>query len=85
MGLEDIIKNNHYPIVFIGSGMSKRYIKSFPNWSGLLEEYWNKLGESQNFYSFLRKFDDEFTQKNGIDAPDNKRNFYTNGRLQEIT
>ncbi|WP_063697008.1 SIR2 family protein [Pediococcus inopinatus] len=53
MGLKEIVKNNHYPIIFIGSGMEKRYLQNFPNWNSLLEEYWEQINENQNFYSFL--------------------------------
>ena len=52
--LEDIIKDNSYPIVFIGSGISKRYLKNFPTWEELLKEYWLRIGETGNFYSHLR-------------------------------
>ena len=36
--LQDIIEANSYPIVFIGSGISKRYLLDFPNWPDLLME-----------------------------------------------
>ncbi|RFA37021.1 hypothetical protein CAI16_02805 [Virgibacillus dokdonensis] len=51
--LDQLIKNNEYPIIFIGSGMSKRYLADFPTWEELLQEYWNSIGKSRNFYSFL--------------------------------
>lgn len=54
MGLKEIVQENHYPIVFIGSGIEKRYLKNFPNWNALLKEYWDQINETQNFYSFLR-------------------------------
>lgn len=52
--IKDIISNNRYPIVFIGSGISKRYLKDFPNWEELLAEYWKKIEEKTNFYTFMR-------------------------------
>lgn len=52
--LQDIIDENSYPIVFIGSGMSKRYLQNFPTWEDLLKDYWIKIGESGNFYTKLR-------------------------------
>ncbi|KAA8447665.1 hypothetical protein FKV76_03940 [Weissella paramesenteroides] len=33
--------------------MSKRYIENFPDWLSLLEEYWIKLDNTTNFYSYL--------------------------------
>ncbi|MBE9389992.1 SIR2 family protein [Vagococcus salmoninarum] len=59
MSLQDIVDNNSYPIVFIGSGISKRYLKEFPTWEELLESYWQQLDEKQNFYSFLRSKEKE--------------------------
>lgn len=52
--LKDIIEANRYPIVFIGSGISKRYLKNFPNWTELLKGYWSRIGEKQNFYTYMR-------------------------------
>lgn len=53
MSIKSLKEKNQYPIIFIGSGMSKRYIESSPDWLNLLEEYWIKLGNSTNFYSYL--------------------------------
>ena len=52
--LQDIINDNSYPVVFIGSGISKRYLKDFPTWEELLKEYWLQIGETDNFYAYLR-------------------------------
>ncbi|EGP5417055.1 hypothetical protein D3I17_14630, partial [Enterococcus faecium] len=52
--IKDIIQSNRYPIVFIGSGISKRYLKDFPNWNDLLKEYWAKIKEPTNFYNYMR-------------------------------
>lgn len=49
MGLTDL--QNHYPIVFIGSGISKRYLANFPSWLELLEEYWTKIGSPDDLYT----------------------------------
>lgn len=53
MGLKDIIKNNHYPIVFVGSGMSKRYLENSPDWNSLLQEYWDMLNTGIEYYTHL--------------------------------
>ncbi|ANB56474.1 SIR2-like domain protein [Anoxybacillus sp. B7M1] len=53
--LDKLIKNNEFPIVFIGSGLSIRYLKNFPNWRGLLEYLWNLTGEQSDFYAFLNR------------------------------
>ncbi|MFS7001220.1 SIR2 family protein [Carnobacterium maltaromaticum] len=74
MTLKDIVDNNSYPIVFIGSGISKRYIENFPTWVELLESYWELLNEEQNFYSFLRQL-----KKNvSPDALESEKDFISN-------
>lgn len=72
--LQDIIDANSYPIVFIGSGMSKRYLEDFPTWEDLLKDYWIKIGESENFYTKLRAI------KKNIDSnmTDEEKNFIAN-------
>lgn len=57
--LNQLIKNNEYPIIFLGSGISKRYLKKFPAWEDLLEEYWEQIGEQTPFYSYLISFSKE--------------------------
>ena len=52
--IKDIIENNSYPIVFIGSGMSKRYLKNFPTWDALLKEYWEQIEEPTSIFQFKR-------------------------------
>lgn len=54
MSLTDLVTDNTYPIVFIGSGMSKRYLSNSPTWNLLLKDYWEKIGEEKNFYTFMR-------------------------------
>ena len=39
--LESLKVNNQYPIIFIGSGMTKRYFSNAPSWDELLEMLWN--------------------------------------------
>jgi hypothetical protein len=46
-------ENNEYPIVFIGSGMSRRYLNEFPGWGDLLKEFWDKLNTGKDYYGFL--------------------------------
>ncbi|QIF97648.1 SIR2 family protein [Proteus terrae] len=61
---EPIFNFKNYPIVFIGSGISKRYLDNFPKWDGLLEEYWNKVTDnSDNFYNYLNKLKKEYQDK----------------------
>lgn len=36
--LDELVKKNEFPIIFIGSGISKRYLKNYPSWLELLEK-----------------------------------------------
>ena len=46
--LEKIVESRRMPVLFIGSGISKRYLYNFPTWSELLENCFNKV-ESDPF------------------------------------
>ena len=35
--LDEIVRSNRTPILFIGSGISKRYLYKYPSWNELLE------------------------------------------------
>lgn len=50
--LDKLLENNEFPVVFIGSGISKRLLDNFPDWPSLLEEFWNKAN-LKNFYGEL--------------------------------
>lgn len=74
---ETIFNFKNYPIVFVGSGISKRYLKNFPKWDGLLEEYWAKItGNSNDFYNYLNRLKKEH-QDNYVDETDLNHKIYT--------
>ncbi|PHM68097.1 SIR2 family protein [Xenorhabdus kozodoii] len=61
---DSIFNFKNYPIVFIGSGMSKRYLENSPTWSDLLEEYWNKIDNNgQDFYNYLSEIKDKYKEE----------------------
>ena len=41
--LDEIVCSNRAPILFIGSGMSKRYLFKYPSWNELLENSFFKF------------------------------------------
>ncbi len=60
---DKLIEKNEFPIVFIGAGMPKRYLKSYPNWEELLESLWNEVDNS-DFYSHLNILKNDIIEKN---------------------
>lgn len=61
--LNKLIENNEFPVVFIGAGISKRFLLNFPDWTSLLEEFWNQLN-LQNFFGEFNNIRDEIHLKN---------------------
>lgn len=47
--LDKIISNKRLPVLFIGSGISKRYLYRFPNWDELLKDSFSKVN-NDSFY-----------------------------------
>lgn len=56
-----LIERNEFPIVFIGSGISKRYLDKYPSWEELLEELWKNINDS-NFFAHLNRIRTETIQ-----------------------
>ena len=49
--LDKIINTKRLPVLFIGSGVSKRYLIGYPSWSELLDNVREKIGISKTSYS----------------------------------
>lgn len=64
--LDILIKKNEFPVVFIGSGISKRYLIGYPSWEELLEDLWNKTKDT-NFFGHLNKIRDKCKKDGFID------------------
>lgn len=56
-----LIEKNEFPIVFIGSGISKRYLDKYPSWEELLEELWENVSDS-NFFAHLNRIRKKIVQ-----------------------
>jgi hypothetical protein len=80
--LENLLKSNEYPIIFIGSGISKRYLNNFPGWEELLESYWIQMGKTLNFYSYLSTISNEIREQYP-DISENRLNYLTNIRAAQ--
>ncbi|MEB2277410.1 SIR2 family protein [Bacillus sp. ILBB4] len=78
--LDKLIKQNEFPIVFIGSGISKRYLEDYPNWEGLLREFWSLTQEDSSFYAYLNRLRSSVeTQQNQLSK--SEINFLTNVKM----
>lgn len=53
MTLAQLVKSNRYPIVFVGSGLSKRYLTGSPSWDELLGQLWVEAEIEENYFSFI--------------------------------
>lgn len=51
-----------YPIIFIGSGISKRFLENYPNWEQLLNKYWLEINQEMDFYSYLLSLKTQFSE-----------------------
>lgn len=51
--LDYLKENNEFPIIFIGAGISKRYLNNYPSWNELLKELWEKVNREGDFYGYL--------------------------------
>lgn len=72
---ENLIENNEFPIIFMGSGISKRYLLNSPTWRGLLEKLWEKAFKDNSFYSRLNQIRRTIQEKE-IDKKE--QDFYLN-------
>ena len=61
--LEKLVELNEYPIVFIGSGITKRYLKEYPGWVDLLKEIWDELDIEKDFFAFLNQTRNDLKDK----------------------
>lgn len=58
--LEKIVNKKRMPVLFIGSGLSKRYLYKFPNWTELLDLSYQKIS---NDPFTLQKYKDQFIRQ----------------------
>lgn len=64
--LKKLREKNEFPILFVGSGISKRYLNDFPSWDELLEQFWEDSKIPGDFYGRLNILRDDLknTEKN---------------------
>jgi hypothetical protein len=58
--LDKIIESKRMPVLFIGSGISRRYLYNFPDWSTLLKQSFAQVNPDPFFYGqYVEKFNRE--------------------------
>lgn len=80
--LDVLIDANEFPVVFVGAGISKRFLNNFPDWTSLLEEFWLKLG-MKNFYGHYNIIRDDI-KKNNPAYSDKEINHYSNIKMGSL-
>lgn len=80
MSIQSLKEKNQYPIIFIGSGMSRRFIEASPDWLALLEEYWRLLNNEVDFYSHLNELR-QVVISNTTDMTEERITFEVNSRV----
>ena len=60
--LENIKQKNQFPIIFIGSGITKRYFKNAPDWQTLLLNIWEEVDTQDSFYKENYKLRKEYVR-----------------------
>lgn len=76
--MEELIKNNEFPIIFIGAGISKRYLENYPGWLALLKDIWERI-EDKNIYSELSIISEKIKTNN-----DKEKDFFTNVKMATL-
>lgn len=57
--LDKIVKSNKLPVLFIGSGISRRYLQHYPNWDELLQNSFSMYNDDVYQY---QKYIDKFSR-----------------------
>lgn len=49
--LSNLQDNNQFPIIFIGSGITRRYFQDAPTWDQLLQQVWTEASPDKSYYA----------------------------------
>ena len=48
---DNLIHENEFPVIFIGSGITQRYFKGAPTWDHLLQSLWQETNQNKSYIS----------------------------------
>lgn len=55
--LEKLVLSNRLPVLFIGSGISKRYLENYPSWQELLKLSFDKVcNDDYKYYGLINQY-----------------------------
>lgn len=61
---DNLIHENEFPVIFIGSGITQRYFKGAPTWDHLLQSLWQETNQNKSYFSAFhhlrKKYNDPF-------------------------
>lgn len=66
--LDYMVEENQFPIVFIGAGISQRYLEGYPNWQQLLKMLWKEAQQTRDFYGHLNRIRNSLASNQLSDA-----------------
>lgn len=61
---DNLIRENEFPVIFIGSGITQRYFQDAPTWDNLLQTLWQETTQDESYFSVFhqlsKKYNDPF-------------------------
>ena len=55
--LDKIVKSNRMPVLFVGSGISRRYLQDYPDWNELLQKSFDMYNkDSYQYQKYIDKY-----------------------------
>lgn len=61
--MKNLQNNNEFPIIFIGSGITKRYFENAPTWDQLLQKLWGETHDLPSYFAEFHKLKNKFGSK----------------------
>ncbi|MCT7861340.1 MAG: SIR2 family protein [Lactobacillus crispatus] len=62
--LDNMIRANEFPVIFIGSGITQRYFDNAPTWDQLLRKLWQETDQQENYFSAYHRLSRKYKNNN---------------------